>query len=175
MSCKYPVTSRFPTKYTSQPLHILHVKPILVVYISILLKKIFFGGGGGGGRGEWHLSCLPSLNDVYTHVHCTCQHKKSIIHCFFFISLRTHARSDPSLQVCACNLLSDYLTHKETNMKYMYLALESLSHLATFDLSREAVKKHQDTVLEQLKVSSVTVCTYNVHVAYHIAGNFGEH
>ena len=71
------------------------------------------------------------------------------------ISLWTHARSDPSLQVRACNLLGGYLTHKETNMRY--LALESLSHLATSDLSREAVKKHQDTVLEQLKVSSVTV------------------
>ena len=74
---------------------------------------------------------------------------------FLFISLRTHAHSDPSLQVRACNLLGGYLTHKETNMRY--LALESLSHLATSDLSREAVKKHQDTVLEQLKVSSVTV------------------
>lgn len=37
-----------------------------------------------------------------------------------------------------------------------YLALESLSHLATSDLSREAVKKHQDTVLEQLKVHVYT-------------------
>ena len=68
-----------------------------------------------------------------------------------------HARSDPSLQFCACNLLGSYLTHEETNMNY--LALESISHLATSDLSREAVKKHQDTVLEQLKVSSVTVCS----------------
>ena len=60
---------------------------------------------------------------------------------------------DPSLQVRACNLLGGYLTHKETNMRY--LALESLSHLATSDLSREAVKKHQDTVLEQLKVQYI--------------------
>ena len=43
-----------------------------------------------------------------------------------------------------------------------YLALESLSHLTASDLSREAVKKHQNTVLEQLKVSGVTVCMYNV-------------
>ena len=33
-----------------------------------------------------------------------------------------------------------------------YLALESLSHLATSELSREAVKKHQDVVLKALKV-----------------------
>ena len=59
--------------------------------------------------------------------------------------------SDPSLQVRACNLLGGYLTHKETNMRY--LSLETLSHLATSDLSREAVKKHQDIVLNSLKVS----------------------
>ena len=105
--------------------------------------------------GEWHLSSLPSLSDVYIHVHCTHQHKKIRHSLFLSISLRMHAHSDPSLQVRACNLLGGYLTHKETNMRY--LALESLSHLATSDLSREAVKKHQDTVLEQLKVSSVTV------------------
>ena len=124
--------------------------------LSSVHLSILFGGGGGGGRGgECHLSNLPSLNDVY----CTCSlyTPTQIIHhsLFLFISLHTHAHSDPSLQVRACNLLGGYLTHKETNMRY--LALESLSHLATSDLSREAVKKHQDTVLEQLKVSSVTV------------------
>ena len=129
------------------------------MHLSIL---DFFGGGGGGGGGgwgAWHLSSLPSLNNVYIHVHCTRQHEKPIIHCFFIISLRTHACSDPSLQVRVCNLLGGYLAHKETNMRYQ--ALESLGHLVTSNLSREAVKKHQDTVLEQLKVSSVTVCMYN--------------
>ena len=58
--CKYPVASRFPTKSTSQPLHILHVKPILVVYTFL-----YFVRGGGAWVGEWHLSSLPSLNDVY--------------------------------------------------------------------------------------------------------------
>lgn len=57
---------------------------------------------------------------------------------------------DPSLQVRACNLLGGYLTHKETNMRY--ISLETLSHLAISDLSREAVKKHQDVVLKALKV-----------------------
>ena len=61
-----------------------------------------------------------------------------------------YENSDPSIQVRACNILGGYLTHKETNMRY--LVLESLSHLATSDLSREAVKKHQDTVLEMLEV-----------------------
>ena len=33
-----------------------------------------------------------------------------------------------------------------------YLSLEALSHLATSDLSREAVKKHQDIVMKALNV-----------------------
>ena len=47
MWCKYPVASRFPIKSTSQPLHILHVKPILVVYTFLFCS----GGAGcvGGG------------------------------------------------------------------------------------------------------------------------------
>lgn len=64
------------------------------------------------------------------------------------INLILHFQGDPSLQIRACNLLGTYLTHKETNMRY--LSLEALSHLATSDLSREAVKKHQDIVLKTL-------------------------
>ncbi len=63
--------------------------------------------------------------------------------------------SDPSLQVRACNLLGGFLTHKDTNMRY--LSLESLSHLAISDLTREAIKKHQEVVLEALTVC-VCVC-----------------
>ena len=92
---------------------------------------------------------------MYVHVHCTHQHEKIHYSLFLFISLHKHAQCDPSLQVHACNLLGGYLTHMETNMRF--LALESLSHLATSDLSREAIKKHQDTVLEQLKVSNSTI------------------
>ena len=35
-----------------------------------------------------------------------------------------------------------------------YLSLEALSHLAISDLSREAVKKHQDIVMKALNVCS---------------------
>ena len=35
-----------------------------------------------------------------------------------------------------------------------YLSLEALSHLAVSDLSREAVKKHQDIVMKALNVCS---------------------
>ena len=97
----------------------------------------------------WKSSC---------YVQCTCTVTTSLFPPLF--KSHTHAitpshphtvTSDPSLQVRACNLLGGYLTHKETNMRY--LSLETLSHLATSDLSREAVKKHQDIVLNSLKVS----------------------
>ncbi len=64
--------------------------------------------------------------------------------------------SDPSLQVRVCNLLGGFLTHKDVNMRY--LSLESLSHLATSDLTREAIKKHQSVVLESL---TVCVCVWH--------------
>ena len=38
-----------------------------------------------------------------------------------------------------------------------YLALESMSLLATSELSHDAVKKHQDTVLSALKVKITVV------------------
>ena len=37
------------------------------------------------------------------------------------------------------------------------MSLETLSHLAISDLSREAVKKHQEVVLKALKASSIEV------------------
>ena len=37
-----------------------------------------------------------------------------------------------------------------------YLSLESLSHLAISDLTREAIKKHQSVVLEALMVPTHT-------------------
>ena len=51
-----------------------------------------------------------------------------------------------------------------------YLSLESLSHLATSNTTREAVKKHQDTVLKALQVyhqaclaNTLYMQIYNVH------------
>ncbi|XP_064399538.1 AP-2 complex subunit alpha-2-like [Halichondria panicea] len=71
-------------------------------------------------------------------------------HCVLFeaINLILHFQGDPSLQVRAANLLGGFLTHKDVNMRY--LSLESLSHLAISDLTREAIKKHQSVVLETL-------------------------
>ena len=49
----------------------------------------------------------------------------------------------------ACNQLGQFLSNRETNLRY--LALESMCLLATSEFSHEAVKKHQDTVIHALK------------------------
>ena len=49
--------------------------------------------------------------------------------------------SEPNLLVRACNQLGQFLSHRETNLRY--LALESMCLLATSEFSHEAVKKHQ--------------------------------
>lgn len=69
---------------------------------------------------------------------------------FEAISLIIHMDSEPSLLVRACNQLGQFLQHRETNLRY--LALESMCLLATSEFSHEAVKKHQETVINALKV-----------------------
>ena len=49
----------------------------------------------------------------------------------------------------ACNQLGQFLSHRETNLRY--LALESMCLLATSEFSHDAVKKHQETVINALK------------------------
>ncbi len=46
------------------------------------------------------------------------------------------------------------------------MSLETLSHLAISDLSREAVKKHQDVVLKALKVFIYILCMYIILIPY---------
>ena len=58
--------------------------------------------------------------------------------------------SDATLLVRGCNQLGQFLSHRETNLRY--LALESLCLLATSEFSHESVKKHQETVINALKV-----------------------
>ena len=60
---------------------------------------------------------------------------------FEAISLIIHNDSEPNLLVRACNQLGQFLSHRETNLRY--LALESMCILATSEFSHEAVKKHQ--------------------------------
>ncbi|RWS17642.1 AP-2 complex subunit alpha-2-like protein [Dinothrombium tinctorium] len=68
---------------------------------------------------------------------------------FEAISLIIHMDSEPNLLVRACNQLGQFLQHRETNLRY--LALESMCLLATSEFSHEAVKKHQETVINALK------------------------
>ncbi|RNA15633.1 AP-2 complex subunit alpha-2 isoform X1 [Brachionus plicatilis] len=68
---------------------------------------------------------------------------------FEAINLIIHIDSEANLLVKACNQLGNFLSHKDTNLRY--LALESMCLLATSEFSHEAVKKHQETVINALK------------------------
>eukprot|EP00112_Aurelia_sp_Birch-Aquarium-sp1_P008540 Seg1944.9 transcript_id=Seg1944.9/GoldUCD/mRNA.D3Y31 product="AP-2 complex subunit alpha-2" protein_id=Seg1944.9/GoldUCD/D3Y31 len=65
------------------------------------------------------------------------------------ISLIIHMDNDQHLLIRACNQLGQYLTHRETNLRY--LALESLCNMANSEFSADAVRKHQETVIQALK------------------------
>ena len=68
---------------------------------------------------------------------------------FEAINLIIHMDCEPNLLVKACNQLGQFLSHKDTNLRY--LALESMCLLATSEFSHDAVKKHQETVINALK------------------------
>lgn len=70
---------------------------------------------------------------------------------FEAISLIIHMDSQQTqpILVRACNQLGQFLQHRETNLRY--LALESMCLLATSEFSHDAVKKHQETVINALK------------------------
>ncbi|KAL7077418.1 hypothetical protein ACQ4LE_003385 [Meloidogyne hapla] len=68
---------------------------------------------------------------------------------FEAIALIIHHDSEPNLLVRACNQLGTFLSHRETNLRY--LALESMCLLATSEFSHDAVKKHQETIINSLK------------------------
>ncbi|KAG0729546.1 AP-2 complex subunit alpha [Chionoecetes opilio] len=74
---------------------------------------------------------------------------------FEAISIIIHSDSEPNLLVRACNQLGQFLSHRETNLRY--LALETMCLLATSEFSHEAVKKHQETVINALKVLKVAI------------------
>ena len=69
---------------------------------------------------------------------------------FEAINLIIHMDCESSLLVRACNQLGQFLQNRETNLRY--LALESMCLLAASEFSHEAVKKHQETVINALKV-----------------------
>jgi len=69
---------------------------------------------------------------------------------FEAISLIIHNDSEPNLLVRACNQLGQFLSNRETNLRY--LALESMCLLATSEFSHDAVKKHQEVVILSMKM-----------------------
>ena len=69
---------------------------------------------------------------------------------FEAINLIIHMDCESSLLIRACNQLGQFLQNRETNLRY--LALESMCLLAASEFSHEAVKKHQETVINALKV-----------------------
>ncbi|XP_028404796.1 AP-2 complex subunit alpha-2-like [Dendronephthya gigantea] len=68
---------------------------------------------------------------------------------FEAISLIIHMDCEPSLLIRACNQLGQFLTHKETLIRY--LALEGLCAMSQSDYSSDAVRKHQETIVKALK------------------------
>ncbi|XP_001641214.2 AP-2 complex subunit alpha-2 [Nematostella vectensis] len=68
---------------------------------------------------------------------------------FEAINLIIHMDSDQSLLIRGCNQLGQFLTHRETNLRY--LALEGLCLMSNSEFSVDAVRKHQETVMGALK------------------------
>ncbi|KAK2565492.1 AP-2 complex subunit alpha-2 [Acropora cervicornis] len=60
-----------------------------------------------------------------------------------------HMDSEQSLLIRGCNQLGQFLTHRETNLRY--LALEGLCLMSNSEFSADAVRKHQETVVSALK------------------------
>lgn len=68
---------------------------------------------------------------------------------FEAINLIAHYDTDPDMEVTATTVLGNFLVHREVNMRF--LALEGLAVMAQTEFSRDAVKKHQSTVLKALQ------------------------
>lgn len=86
--------------------------------------------------------------------------------------------SEPNLLVRACNQLGQFLSNRETNLRY--LALESMCLLANSEFSHEAVKKHQEVVILSMKVSFLgkysTFCNFYIKFGFLLDGKrcFGK-
>ncbi|EGT58181.1 hypothetical protein CAEBREN_22418 [Caenorhabditis brenneri] len=100
------------------------------------------------------------------------QHSKAKNAVFFeAIALVIHMDSEPQLLVRACNQLGTFLSHREKNLRYR--ALESMCLLATSEFSHDAIKKHQDTIINSLKTErDVSVRQKTVDLLYAICDCF---
>ncbi|TPX45987.1 hypothetical protein SeMB42_g02779 [Synchytrium endobioticum] len=74
---------------------------------------------------------------------------------FEAISLAIHMDSESDLVTQSAVQLGRFISSKETNIRY--LGLETMAHLAGFADSIDAIKKHQDTVIQSLKDKDISV------------------
>lgn len=89
---------------------------------------------------------------------------------FEAINLIFHMDSEANLFVRAANTLGNFLTAKETNIRYM--ALDALCMLATSEHSRTIVEKHRETVVKSLKTErDISVRKRAVDLLYAICEN----
>ena len=74
---------------------------------------------------------------------------------FEAINLAIHI--NPNSEICSqsANLLGEFISSKETNIRY--LGLETMAHLAAFPESLESIKIHQKTVFLSLKDKDISV------------------
>ena len=102
---------------------------------------------------------LPNKMWAFRGLFITKSNFKQELSNFFFLTkiiliLMLFFSSEPNLLVRACNQLGQFLSHRETNLRY--LALESMCLLATSEFSHDAVKKHQETVINALKTERLS-------------------
>ncbi|KAJ3092583.1 hypothetical protein HK102_005352 [Quaeritorhiza haematococci] len=74
---------------------------------------------------------------------------------FEAINLSIHIDSESAIVTQAATLLGRFISSKETNIRY--LGLETMAHLAGFAESLDAIKKHQETVIQSLKDKDISV------------------
>ncbi|KAJ3291392.1 hypothetical protein HK104_006138 [Borealophlyctis nickersoniae] len=74
---------------------------------------------------------------------------------FEAINLAIHLDPESEIVTQAAVLLSRFISSKETNIRY--LGLETMTHLAGFAYSLDAIKKHQETIIQSLKDKDISV------------------
>ena len=75
------------------------------------------------------------------------RHKKRVVSTTYFLFFFR----EQNLIILACEQLGRFLTHRDTNLRYV--ALEGLYKLASCENAAEEVKKHRQIVIKALKVS----------------------
>ncbi|KAJ3028653.1 hypothetical protein HDV00_010107 [Rhizophlyctis rosea] len=74
---------------------------------------------------------------------------------FEAINLAIHLDTESEIVTQSAQLLGRFISSKETNIRY--LGLETMAHLAGFADSLDAIKRHQDTIIQSLKDKDISV------------------